>query len=161
MPEELSAEGEQRRAFSDSACGVCYLLFLSQSPNPDPCCVSSWFYHWEEPTTLRDPVLWVESACSCSQISAFCALWAPCAQVTSSFPSPERKLGKPAVEALVWKSDILSVGTLVDLCHWAIRTVFSPVDVLGTLQKFVDCQDKFLALASSVELRGDSHSSLT
>lgn len=40
------------------------------------------------------------------------------------------------------------------------QDLFSPVDMLGTLQKFADCQDKFLALASSVELRGDYHSSL-
>lgn len=118
---ELSAKGSNAEHFLFQPVHVCCLPLLL-SPNPDHCCVSSWFYHWEQPATRRDSVLGVESACSCSQISAFCAVGASCAHTASLFPSPvpvwrgaERKLGNPGVEALLWKLDILRVGPFIAL----------------------------------------------
>lgn len=48
-----------------------------RSANPDNCFVPSRFYHFEEPIRLGDSVPLLESTCSCSRVSTFCATRAP------------------------------------------------------------------------------------
>lgn len=118
--EEIWMKGGKDENFLIQRLHVCCLLppFVPWSANPDNCFVPSGFYHWVEPIRLGYPVPLLESSCSCSQISTFCATWAP-SWTSRAILSPssfimgtgtQGKQGNPVVGVLVWDSDNLSTG---------------------------------------------------
>lgn len=86
---EIRLKGSRDENFLSQLLHVCCHLppFVHWSANPDNCFVPSGFYHSEEPIRLGDSEPLLESTCSCSRISTFCATGHPHGQVTSFFLS--------------------------------------------------------------------------
>ena len=138
-------EAKMRTSNSTFACLLSSPSFVRWSANPDNCFVPPGFYHCQEPIRLGDSVPLLESACSCSRISTFCATRDSHGQVTSFFLSSVSlwdghvgKTGSPSRRSPGWGIRLSEYRTLhcCELCHWAVRTWFSAVALAGALQGY-------------------------